>query len=80
VVSFCEHGNEASGSIKVGDFVDWLTVSFSQRMLPWSYCSSQSSRFSVHSAQISVCHFLFLSLHCNVGYLFPLGVGIRIVL
>jgi len=49
-------------------------------MLPWSYCSSQSSRFSVHSAQISVCHFLFLSLHCNVGYLFPFRVGIRIVL
>jgi hypothetical protein len=24
VVGFCEHGNEHSGSIKGGEFLDWL--------------------------------------------------------
>jgi hypothetical protein len=25
IVAFCEHGNEPSGSIKGGEFLDWLS-------------------------------------------------------
>jgi hypothetical protein len=33
VTGFCEHDNEPSDSIKVGEFLDYLTISFSRRIL-----------------------------------------------
>jgi hypothetical protein len=34
VAGCCEHGNESSGSIKVGEFLDRVTVSFLRIQLP----------------------------------------------
>jgi hypothetical protein len=33
MVGSCEDGNEPSDSIKVGEFLDYLTISFSRRTL-----------------------------------------------
>jgi hypothetical protein len=37
-VGFCEHGNETSGSIKCGEFVDWLGnfQLLNKKSAPWS--------------------------------------------
>jgi len=41
VAGTCDCGNEPSGSIKCGEFLDWLqSVSFSKRLAPWSWLVS----------------------------------------
>jgi hypothetical protein len=33
VTGFCEHGNEPSGSIKCGEFLEWMTDSTRRTLL-----------------------------------------------
>jgi len=38
VVGCCQHGNESPGSVKGGEFIDWLSdYQFLKDSAPWSY-------------------------------------------